>query len=143
MVRVHDEGSEFDAPIDTIWKYLSDPVHGPAHKDRRNTERKPIGENAIELSGEVLFRGEWVRHRVRNTLLPPLGIATEHLEGPFAGSKVLIFYTPRGAKTGVTVIGEYVSKTLPAGEVEAAARQTLERVFEDDNAALKHYTPKD
>ena len=137
MVRIHDEGSEFDAPVEAIWKYLSSPDHGPAHHDRRHTTRTPVGENVIELAGEQLVRGQWVKVRVRNTILPPLGYASEFLEGPFAGSRQFVYYLPRGPKTGVTVVGEFVSPTLPEAELEATVREALDHAFEDDNRQLR------
>jgi hypothetical protein len=39
----------------------------------------------------------------------PLGLVVEALEGPIAGSKFFNYYTPKGNKTGVTVIGDFKS----------------------------------
>ncbi|EQD60537.1 hypothetical protein B2A_03642, partial [mine drainage metagenome] len=130
MVHIHDEGSEFDAPLDAIWKYLEDPAHGLAHKDRRNGERKLLGENTLELSFEQEIDGRWTKGRNRITLFPPLGYAVELLEGPFAGSKAFTIFTPQGKKTRVTVTGEYVSSTVPRasrGECPAFSPEDLRR----------------
>ena len=32
----------------------------------------------------------------------------EHLEGPTAGSRAFVYYMPKGNKTGITLVGEFV-----------------------------------
>ncbi len=143
MVHIHDEGSEFDASIDNIWKYLGTPeVHGPAHKSRRNVQVKPVNDNTVHVEFEQQVGDQWVKVRNRVTTFPPVGNAVEMLDGPLGGSKFLTYYTPKGTKTGITVIGEFVSKTLPPAQVEAAALRALETSFNEDNAALKTFKAK-
>ena len=139
MVHIHDEGGEFDAPLKTVWEFLSSPAHGPVHKDRRNPERKSLGENVIELSAEQDLAGKWERTRSRITLFPPVGYAVEVLEGPLAGSRSLVFYTPKGSSTGITVVAEYVSPTLSPPEVEVLAQRSLDTVFDEDRVALREF----
>lgn len=137
MVHIKDEGSQFDAPLDTVWKYLQMPEdHNRAHKSR-NYKQRPLTENSMELSWEANVGGNWVPMRTRVTALPPVGIAIEMLEGPMGGSKFFNLYTPMGGKTGVTVIGEFASKTIPAPQLEPAVRAFLEQAYSEDNAALK------
>ncbi len=143
MVYLKDEGSTFDAPIDVVWKYLqTDVEHGTAHKGRRNQSRKMISENTMEVSWEQEMEGKWVKMGTRLTMLPPVGFSVEPLEGPMAGSKFYNYYTPRGAKTEVTVVGEWNSKVIPAAQLEGAVRENLEKVFNEDTAGLRTFSPK-
>src|SRR5438445_13491479 len=113
MVFIKDEGSVFDAPIDVMWKYIQSPAHGQAHRSIRNRQTQPAGENTQLASMERNVGGSWVKVVNPLTILPPLGIAFEALEGPFAGSKFVYIYTPLGAKTGIAVYGEYASSQIP------------------------------
>jgi len=143
MVHIKDEGSVFEAPIETVWQYLqSEQDHGQSHKGRRNFSRKEIGPNAVELAWEQEIDGKWVRSANRLTFLPPVGFSVEPLEGPLAGSKFFNYYTPRGNKTEVTVVGDYVSKVIPATHLEQAVMTNNEKVFKEDTEGLKQFTSK-
>jgi hypothetical protein len=142
MVHIKDEGSHFDVPLETVWKYLGAPEdHRESHKSSRNTSVKPINETSFVLSSEQNMDGKWVKVASRITLLPPLGMAIEVLEGPLAGSKMMNVYTPKGAKTGIDVYGEFTSAQIPAAQLEHAVRANLETVFSEDAAALKAFGP--
>ncbi len=140
MVHIVDEGSEFDAPLEVVWKFLSDPMHGSAHKGRRNEQRRVVGESVLELSSEVETGGAYVKVTNRITLYPPLGFAVEYLEGPLAGSKAFTFYTPKGGKTAVSIVGEYVAKGHSSDGVNLLVRQMLNKFYEEDHAALRAYS---
>ena len=143
MVHIKDEGSTFDAPIDVVWQYLqSDMEHGQAHKSRRNVTSKELGPNAIELSFDQEVNGQWVRSTARLTMLPPVGFSVEPLDGPLSGSKFYNFYTPRGDKTEVTVVGEYTSKMIPATQLEQAVLANNEKVFREDSEGIREYRSK-
>lgn len=138
MVYVKDEGSEFDAPIDFVWKYVfGGEGHDAAHKTTRNPTFKKVSDITIEYGSERLLRGKWAPDRLRITMVPPIAVTTEWLEGALAGSKFVYAYSPQGAKTRIDVYGEFTSKTLPAGEVEAAAREFLESEFNADAPAIR------
>jgi len=142
MVHVKDEGSTFDAPLDTVWKYLQMPEdHNRTHKSR-NFRSKPLAENMMEMSWEANIGGSWVPLRTRLTALPPVGVAIEMLEGPMAGSKFFNIYTPMGARTGITVVGEFTSKMVPPAQLEASVRGFLEQVYNEDAAAIKALASK-
>ena len=137
MVHIKDEGSHFDAPIETVWKFVQD---GARHNDThhsRNYSMKPLTESAMELSWEANMNGSWQKIKTRATVLPPLGIAIEMLEGPMAGSKFVNLYTPAGSRTGITVIGEFTSPMIPAAQLEPTVHGFLEQLFNEDNAAMK------
>ncbi|MCI4348761.1 MAG: hypothetical protein L3J93_00870 [Thermoplasmata archaeon] len=143
MVYVRDEGSVFDAPIDTVWKYLqSDDDHGESHKGRRNMDRKSLGENTVMLSWEQDINGKWIRMSNRLTFHPPIGFFVEPLEGPMAGSKFFNYYIPKGKQTEVVVVGDWNSKTIPPAELEKAVWANLEKIYSEDSAGLKTFRAK-
>jgi hypothetical protein len=143
MVYLTDWGSEFDAPIEVVWKYVQAPEdHGNSHKDRRNIERKSINENTVLMSWEQDVDGRSVRMANRLTFHPPVGFFIEPQEGPMAGSKFFTYYVPKGNKTQVVVVGHWTSKTIPPDQLEKAVRANLEKVFNEDVAGLKEFSRK-
>jgi len=143
MVHIKDEGSHFDAPIETVWAFLqSPPDHGPSHKSIRNAQRKVLSENSFVITQEQNMNGQWVNVANRITVHPPLAVVVEVLEGPMAGTKMVNVYTPKGGKTGIDVFGEFVSPHIPAAQLEPAARANLETVFNEDTAAIKEFAAK-
>ena len=138
MVHVKDEGSKFDAPIDVVWKYVQDAERHNATHQSRNYSVKTLAENAMELSWEMKGQdGKWSKIKTRTTVMAPVGLAIEMLEGPMAGSKFFNIYTPSGGKTGITVVGEFASKSIPAAQLEPAVRGFLEQMYNEDSAAIK------
>jgi hypothetical protein len=126
-----------------VWDYLnSGPTHVQAHKSIRNRVAEPAGENAIIATMERNWNGEWVKVVSRMTRLPPLGLVQEFLEGPFAGSKAVLVYTPKGTKTQVDVYGDFVSPTIPNDQVEKAALRWLAESYEEDAPAVKAFAAK-
>jgi hypothetical protein len=142
MVHIKDEGSHFDAPLDVVWRYLQAPEHGPAHKGHRNTKMEMAGENVMVIDEEQDMGGKWVKTKTKITTLPPVGMAIELLEGPMAGTKFFNFYSAKGNKTEVTVVGEFVSKAMPPAQIEPAARGFLEMIFNEDTAAIRAFSAK-
>ena len=137
MVHIKDEGSYFDAPLDTVWKYVQDGERHNATHQSRNYNMKPLGENVMELSWEANMNGNWQKVKTRTTVLAPLGLAIEMIEGPMAGSKFVNLYTPAGNRTGITVIGDFASKSIPAAQLEGAVRGFLDQVYTEDAAVIK------
>lgn len=141
MARISDEeGSQFDAPLDVVWKYLQHPeAHGNAHKNARNRAMKPLTETSFIVSWEQNMNGNWVKVANRITIFPPLGMVAEALEGPLAGSKMFTVYTPRGTRTEVSVHGEMTSSMLPAAQLEPTVRAAWEAAFNEDSAGLREF----
>lgn len=138
MVYLKDEGSEFDAPIDVVWKYIfGGGAHDSAHKTTRNPKFKKVSDITIEYASDRYLRGKWAPDRMRISMFPPVSVVTEWLEGVLAGSTLSYVYTPDGDKTRIDVYGEFTSKSLPVNEVEAAAREFLDAEFEADAPAIK------
>jgi len=143
MVHIKDEGSHFDAPIETVWKYLQSPMdHGPSHVTSRNQKMEPINESSFVLTQEQEMNGQWVKSSSRITIFPPLALSIEILDGPMAGSKMVNVYTPKGSRTGIDVYGEFVSAQIPAPQLEHAVRGNLEMMFNEDSAGIKAFASK-
>jgi hypothetical protein len=138
MVYVADEGSQFDAPIELVWKYiLGGENHDAQHKTTRNPKFEEVSDITMIYSAERKFRGKWAPDRMRISTFAPVSMVIEWLDGVLAGSKLVYVYSPKGKKTGIDVYGEFTSPTLAAHEVEAAAREWLESEFNDDAPALR------
>ena len=135
MVYVVDEGSTFRAPLDKVWKLnQSDSLH--IHPSVRNRKAEPQGDRVVVTIETPMPDGTWVKQKSRITAFPPLGIAFETLEGPLAGSKSFQFYTPHGKETGVTVVGEFVSKLMPDEQLRRAVLAFNEALFIEDQKNL-------
>jgi hypothetical protein len=142
MVHIKDEGSHFDAPIETVWKYVqADREHGAAHQSR-NAQMKPISENAFVLSWEQDVMGKSTKMANRITVLPPIGLAIEVTEGPMTGSKFFNYYVAKGNTTEVVVVGEFTDPHIPPAQLEATVRGFLQGMFEQDNTAIKAMAAK-
>jgi hypothetical protein len=99
MVHIEDKGSEFDAPIDVIWKYFDSPDgHRGVHKGFRNVEAINLSVTSDIITLEQKFGDRWVKNTGRVTEFRPLGMAIETLTGPMAGSKQAVYYTPQATK---------------------------------------------
>ena len=140
MVHIEDLGSQFDAPIDLVWKFIrSEDDHGRSHESsRRNVRGEPDGENGMKLSWEQNVQGHWVKVANRVTLFPPVAMLVHSVEGPLAGSRFLMYYRPNGAKTGVSVVGDFQSSTIPSAQLEPMVLASLEEAYNDDNRSLRH-----
>jgi hypothetical protein len=138
MVYLKDEGSEFEAPIDFVWKYIfGGEAHDGAHKTTRNSKIKKVSDITIDYASERYLRGKWAPDRMRITMVPPISVTTEWLDGVLAGSKFVYVYKPQGERTRIDVYGEFTSKTLTPEEVETAAREFLDSEFRDDAPVVK------
>ncbi len=135
-----DSGSEFDAPLETVWAYLSAPgEHRLAHPKTRNFEVTEASDSSFVLAMEQWMQSRWVRTVGRGAVFPPLGSSSEALEGPLAGSKYFLYYTPKGAKTGVTVVGHFVSPDLSDAEVQPMVLGLFEEFFNEDQARIRAF----
>jgi hypothetical protein len=136
---VVDTGSYFEAPLDKVWAFVgSGPHHGDAHRhldQRRTRETEHVGR----YSWTQEFDGHPAQFTMRWHAFPPLGIAYEVLEGPFEGSTFFVYYTPERDRTGVTVVGEFVSPTLAPEAVAPAVLRFFALEFEQDRAAIRAF----
>jgi len=139
LVHIRDEGGQFDASIETVWRYLnSGDMHGKVHTGSRNRQVQAVGDTTMMITAERDWNGNWVKEVSRVTVMPPLGVSTEILEGPLAGSRIFTVYSPEGLeRTRVDVFGEFRSPQLPPDQVEVAVRKWLEESYNQDAPALK------
>lgn len=136
MVFVRDQGSEFAAPLKEVWEFVSSgDAHSGAHAHRSVT-RQRNSEASGTYTWEQPFDGADVRFSMRWTSFWPLGIGYEVLEGPFEGSRFFLIYEAKGERTGVEVVGEFVSPTLANDEIEPAVRRFFETEFDQDSEGL-------
>jgi hypothetical protein len=133
MVYIIDEGSEFDVPLEKLWEYLP----SESHKHSAKVISRELQGNVLTLTSERDVDGKAVRSKLRITMYPPLGVAQEHLEGPTAGSRVFAYYTRKGNKTSITVVGDYKMAGADDEGTRKAVMQMLERSFNEDVATLK------
>jgi len=136
VVYILDEGSVFDAPIDRIWKYLPSDEH--RHNSLKLISREMANSNTVVITAERNIMGKTVRTKIKNTLYPPFGFVQEHLEGPTAGSKAFVYYVPKGNKTGITIVGDFVLSGMNEKTTRDAVMAQLQVTFDEDNANLKN-----
>jgi len=134
MVYILDEGSTFDAPLEKIWKYMGSEQHH--HPSIKMLNRELSGGSVI-LTSERNILGKTVRVKIRNTIYQPFGYVQEHLEGPLAGSRAFVYYIPKGDRTGITVVGEYVMPGADEQTIRQAVLGQAQTSFDEDNANLK------
>ena len=143
MVHIEDLGSRFDAPIETVWKFINSPEdHGRSHTNRRNVTGAPDGAGGMNVSWEQNVDGNWVKVSNKVSHFPPVAMMVESTEGPLAGSKFLFYYAPDGQKTVVNAVGEFHSKVIPPAQLEPMVLASFAEAFNDDNAAIRRMAAK-
>ncbi|MFZ1022596.1 MAG: SRPBCC family protein [Thermoplasmata archaeon] len=139
MVRIVDRESEYDAPIEAVWKLIRAhrTDHSSIHPTVRNLTIDLLADGIGLAAWDMEFLGEPVHMKTRVVQAPPLGKVVEYLEGPLAGSKEIVYFTPDGARTGVTVVGDFRSPTIPEPMIEDKVRRWLGDEFDEDVADLR------
>jgi hypothetical protein len=138
MVFIYDSGSIFEASLDMVWRLAQDHVKqgNKIHPNTRNNRTEIISETSFINSWEQdETNGQTIRMGIKGTFYYPLGIAFEILEGPFVDSKYFVYYFPLNSdnsKTGVTVVGNFTSNTLPEDQIKSVVFNFLEKVFDED-----------
>ena len=136
MVFIIDDGSVFNAPLEKIWKLnASEGEH--SHPSLKNQRASHEGEHNTLSYETQLPDGSWAKHKVKVTAIPPLAVVFETIEGPMTGSKSIQYYTPKGERTGVTVVGHWTSTMgVPDAMLQAAVMGFLDTVFKEDQNNL-------
>ncbi|MBI2649017.1 MAG: hypothetical protein HYW93_05135 [Thaumarchaeota archaeon] len=135
MVFLVDQGGEFDAPLEKVWKLQeANPNH--THADMQNLKSSMQGEHPI-LDFETPMPGGNVKQQIKMTVVPPVGFVMEYTDGPMKGTKLMQFYTPKGKKTGVTVIGELQSSMMSGDQLKKAVQASLDKAYKEDKQNLK------
>ena len=143
MVLIVDEGSEFEAPLEKVWKLSEAHAKDAAkiHPGGKNYKGENISEYAAIQSWESDMQGQTIKTKIRVTRFYPLGVAIELLEGPVSGSKFFNYYIPNGNRTGVTVVGDFKSPIMTdENQLRQAVLSFLEQAFNEDSAYLKTMT---
>lgn len=142
MVFIVDNNGSFDEPLDKIWRFMMSPSSAAhAHPGNMNMETERQGESMI-LSFENVIPGAAgkVKHKVKMTMLPPVGMTMEYLEGPMAGTKSVQYYQPKGInRTDVIVVGEYTSNVIPEAQLKTLVLRNLEQIFREDQENLRRF----
>ena len=138
MVFVLDEGSVFDEPVDKIWRFMREGREFHKHGNRGDTQVEVQG-NSIVLTFEAQGPSGKTTIKMKSTEVAPLGRIMEYLQGPLAGSRAIVYYVPLGNKTGITVVGEYVSKVIPEDQIRSMVLSQAERSFNEDVENLKQF----
>jgi hypothetical protein len=102
----------------------------------------PLTDTSFVVSWEQNMNGTWVKVANRITVFPPLGMVSEALEGPLAGSKMFTVYTPHGPHTEVAVHGEMQSSVVPPAQLEEAVRAAWAAAFEEDSAGIRDFAKR-
>ncbi len=134
---LRDEGSRFSVPLGFVWRYLDlFEDHSRAH-GHTSMRRERTGAS----TGRYSWRQPWGPSRVRITMewtaFPPLGVAYVVTGGPFEGSTFFLYYVPRGQETEVSLVGNFVSPSLPAGELRRKVLSFFAREFRQDDRAMR------
>jgi hypothetical protein len=137
MVFIVDSTDVFDAPVDEVWSYLSAPREHQAAHGHWKVMRRRLGPRSGRYSWNQTFAGRPTRFAMRWTSYHPTGIAYRVERGPFQGSTFFLYYVPRGDRTAVTIVGEFVSPTLPRGRLRSAVGRFFAREFREDHEAIR------
>ncbi len=136
MVFIIDEGSSFKAPMSKVWQLVQSPQEH-LHPSQINPQFSMDGEHPTVSFDVKMQDGKQAHNKIRMTLFPPVGFSLEYLEGPFAGSRSVNYYTPKGNETGVTVVGEFTSPMLSGEQLKQGVMMSLETAFKEDSENLK------
>lgn len=136
MVFVKDTGSVFPVPLPEVWEFLGSGTDHPKAHGHRNVSRSRPNELEGTYAWEQDLEGLPVRFVMHWRSYHPVGLAYDVPEGPFQGSKFFLIYTPRGEETEVSIIGDFVSPTIPEERLPAAVLRFFEVEFEQDLAAM-------
>jgi len=143
VVFIEDSGSHFEASLDRVWRLIE--AHGKdggiMHPGMKNMKLEMINDNTMINSYESDMAGQTIKNKIKITMYPPLGLAIEMLEGPLAGSKFFNYLTPKGNRTGVTVVGDFKSTMMSDEQIKQTVLSFLEQVFNEDVAYLKKMPP--
>lgn len=138
MAYLEDLGARFDRSLDDIWAYFASDQHGAAHANSlRNVRGRRLPGAASLISAERRYKGHWTRFLTRSTVVAPLCIVNEELEGLLEGTRFAMVYSPRGSQTQVDLYADVRSKKLPAAELELTFLELVEVAYREDVTALR------
>ncbi len=146
MTYFEDRGTVYDAPIEVLWDFMEkdEEFHPKAHSTSlRNFEAKELSEVTSLVRCEVQDGGgQWRKMVARITSIRPAARVNEELEGPYAGSKTVYLYSPRGRKTAVDVLFYMRSSELTPEEIRRDRLKTHANAFAEDVPYLRRFVRK-
>ena len=145
MTYVEDRGTVLDAPLEVVWDFMEkdEEFHPKAHATTlRNFVAKDLSDVTTLLRCEVRDGGRWRKMVARMTTIRPAVRILEELEGPFAGSKTVHVYRPRGRKTSVDVLCYMHSTELSPKEIKRQRMRTYASSHAEDVPFLRRFTRK-
>jgi hypothetical protein len=98
---------------------------------------REVSGNSVIITAERTMMGKPVKVKIKNTLYPPFGYVSEHLEGPTAGSRAFQYYIPKGDKMVVTIVGDFTIAGLDEKTIREPVMAQMQITFDEDNANLK------
>jgi hypothetical protein len=135
VTYVEDRGAVYDAPLEVVWDFMEkdETFHPKAHTAKvRHFNEKALSEVTTLLSYERRIGGRWEKMVCRLTSIRPAVRIQEDLDGPYAGSKTVFLYTPRGGRTVVDVFGYVKSPELTPAEIKRERRKTWLSAYAED-----------
>jgi hypothetical protein len=145
LTYVEDRGTVYDVPLEVLWDFMKkdEEFHPKAHSaSLRNFEAEKVSEVTSVLRYEIRAGGRWRRMVSRLTEIRPAVRIDEELEGPFAGSKKVFLYSPRGRKTSVDVLCYMRSSEVPPSELERVTLKDLADNHAEDEPFLLRFARK-
>jgi hypothetical protein len=142
MTYVEDRGTVLDAPLEVVWDFLQkdEEFHPKAHATTlRNVKWKDLSEVTGIIRCEVDDGDGWRKMVARLTTIRPAVRIVEELEGPYAGSKMVFLYSPRGSKTAVDVLCYMRSSELSPQEIKRKQLRTFASAHAEDVPYLRRF----
>jgi hypothetical protein len=142
MVFIADEGAQYDAPIDLVWRYAGGEggFHGPAHTGSlRRFKWRQLTKNVGHWDAERKVRGRWRRFGGEVAEFQPLGTAIEDTVGSTAGSKFFQVYTPLVEKTQVDIYADYRSKAYSEAQLKSVVLELHGGAYREDVDLVREF----
>ncbi|HTT73478.1 MAG TPA: hypothetical protein VMG99_04945 [Thermoplasmata archaeon] len=134
-----------DAPLEVVWDFMKndEEFHPQAHAATlRNLEVERLSELTHLIRCEMRVAGRWRTIVSRLTEIRPAVRIDEEIEGPFAGSKKVFLYSPRGDKTSLEVHCYMRSSEHSPGEIRRSVLRELATNHAEDVPYLRLFARK-
>jgi len=140
-----DRGTVLDAPLEVVWDFIEKDkeFHPKAHAaSLRNVEVEEISDVTRLIRCEVRWGDRWRKMVTRFTSIRPAVRINEEIEGPYAGSKFVLLYSPRGRRTAVDVFCYMRSSELSPAEIRREVLSTFATAHREDLPYLRRFARK-
>jgi hypothetical protein len=128
-----------------MWDFIEkdEEFHPTAHAATlRNFKAKDLSEVTSLINCEVRWGGHRRKMVTRFTSIRPAVRINEELEGPYAGSKFVLLYSPRGRRTAVDVLCYMHSSELSPKQIKRETMKTLAKAHAEDMPLLRRFARK-